>query len=107
MYIIVLDPWGNQVDYRNIESEEDEVVAIVKDFAKANNFTTKFCITKPELLSSNQQLNKYEEDMKKISMKKVEASKADKAMDKKMGTKEGSAKDKAQDKKLMIKMKKK
>ncbi len=44
---------------------------------------------------------------KKVPMKKVESSRADKAMDKKMGYKEGSKKDMAMDKKLQTKMTKK
>ncbi len=104
MYISILDQWGNQVDYRYIESEKDGVVEIVQGFAKINNFTTKFCEIKPELYTNSRQLINYEEEMKKVSMKKVEASKADKAADK--GTKEGSKKDVAQDKKLQAKMSK-
>lgn len=40
-----------------------------------------------------------------MTMKKLEKSKADKMMDKKMGLKEGSKKDKMMDKKLMHKSK--
>ncbi len=43
--------------------------------------------------------------IKKVLMKKVEASRADKAMDKKIGYKEGSKKDNAMDKKLQTKKK--
>jgi len=45
--------------------------------------------------------------LKKVPMKKVEASRVDKAMEKKIGYKEGSKKDVAQDKKLQTKMSKK
>lgn len=100
MFIIILDEWGNKVDYRYVESEGDELSEIVQGFAKINNFTTKFCETQPELLTNSRQLIKYEEEMKK----KVEASKADKKADK--GTKEGSKADIAQDKKLQAKMSK-
>jgi len=44
---------------------------------------------------------------KKVPMKKVESSRADKAMDKKMGYNEGSKADIKQDKKLQTKMSKK
>ena len=100
MYIIVKDPWGSYVDGRSIEHKE-----LVEAFALSRGFTTEETDKEPEF--SNGLITKYEEEMKKVSMKKVEASKADKKADKASGYKEGSAKDKAQDKKLQAKMSKK
>ncbi len=102
MYIAVFDPWGSYVDGRPIEHKE-----LVEAFAKAKGFTTQEIDKEPIIDFVNSHIKNYEEEMKKITMKKVESSKADKKADKASGYKEGSAKDKAQDKKLMAKMKKK
>lgn len=102
MYIIVLDPWGSYVDGRTIEHKE-----LVEMFAKSRGFATQETDKEPVIDLLISPIKHYEEEMKKISMKKVELSKTDKTIDKKIAAKEDSEKDKPQDKKLQAKISKK
>lgn len=102
MYLVVRDNWGSYVDARDSAERE-----LVEAFALEKHFCIEQTEEIPIIDYVNGAIKNYEEEMKKVSMKKVEASKADKAADKAHGYKEGSKKDVAQDKKLQAKMSKK